>query len=453
VARSRRPAGRRWQLAAVAVAVALGAGCGRERPNVVLVSLDTLRADRLSCQGAERPTSPVIDRLAARGVRFANAFSPAPWTLPAHAAMLAGRYPGSLSPHRDETRLFARAPQLSAMLREAGWATGAVTGGGFLRARWGADLGFDTFVEGDVQAAVRWIEAHAGGGPFFLFFHTYEVHTPYTDRRFADGMPGGRLVNIFRDDDSLYQAVCCRGMDATAQERAFLLALYDGGVARADEMVGALVAALDRTGVAGRTIVIVTSDHGEEFWEHLDRAAQHGQSLYDELLRVPLVWSGPGLAPGTVVEDPVSLVDIVPTVLALAGVPVPPGLDGIDLTPALRGHGGLPDRAILAEWPRSGPGKVAVRTRTAKLIEPVPPFGPWVQTRPVRVPNRRELYLASDVGERHDVAAAHPRIAAALLARIADRRRLTATAAAPTPPGKLDPTTRAQLRALGYVDE
>lgn len=450
-------------------------GC-REDPapprNFVLISLDTLVPDRMSAYGAVRATTPAIDALARRGVRFSHAFSPSPWTLPAHAALLTGRYPSRLVPETADRRILRVAPTLALLFRQAGYRTLAVTGGGFLGRRFGANRGFDRFAERDrwhdldwdgADRAIAWLE-DVGDAPFFLFFHTYVVHVPYTDRRFAQGMEGGRLAELYDMTASgmrRHTDVCCRPIDLTDDERAFLLALYDGGVAAADEMVGELVAALERLGLLPHTAIAVTSDHGEEFWQHTGRAAYHGHTLYDELLRIPLVWFEPGLPdPGRVQTELVSLLDVVPTAVARFGLRGPPSLDGRDLTPLLRGEGdtdrgsGWPsDRTLFADSVKEGPERFSARTQDGKLIETPDrdtQRGEGVRY-PVPVLAPRELYLAADSAETSNRMGEQPELSKTLAQRLAGHRAAASKSQPPMPLEPLDAQTRANLEALGYA--
>jgi arylsulfatase A-like enzyme len=434
-------------LATVAVSRAAPQSEPRALPNIVLISLDTLRADRLSCYGAKRRTKN-IDALAARGVLFANAFSPTGWTLPAHAAMLSGRYPSSIARNPNDRRLFKKAPLLAAMLRDAGYTTAAFTGGIYLSATTGVKNGFDTFQDkwpGDVLRAVRWLHK-AEDFPFFLFYHTYVVHIPYKDRRFARGMDGGRLERIYTRDPKqgeLHNDICCRAIEVSQEEKDFILALYDGGVAKADQMVGQIISTVSGRGLSDDTIVIVTSDHGEEFWEHTGRGAYHGHTLYDELLRVPLIWYDPQTSPGgQVVHSPVSLVDIVPTLLARVGLEVPPGIDGIDLSAALSGRGWI-DRVLFAESIAHGPNRSAVRSPRFKLIEtpdPARQLGSGTKF-PVPVRAQYELYRADDAAEAVNVVDEHPDIARELGALL-QRHSQGPFAPSPARPGvRAKPTT------------
>jgi hypothetical protein len=450
----------------------LAPSCRQARPqpyNVVLISLDTLRADRMSLYGAPRRTTPAIDALAARGVRFTHAYSPSPWTLPAHATMLTGRYPSSLSPNFSD-QLYRLAPLLSTLLKTHGYRTAAVTGGGFVSKAFGADIGFDSFAQrnwdidrsrGDARPsnladALQWIEA--GAGPFFLFFHTYVAHVPYADRRFVADGEGGRLADIYKGKMTAWMdtnlRLNCGRIDLTDAEKQFLLALYDGGVAAADEMVAEVVAGLRRAGLLERTIIVITSDHGEEFWDHSNRAAFHGHTLYNELLRVPLVWYEPDLPdPGSSRAEAVGLVDIVPTVLARLGIAPPGGLDGVDLSPLLEdGRWNGADRTLFGEGVMHGPPRQGAISSDGTLIltpDPAIQHGEGVLC-PVPVLDRRELYLPDDVAQQHNRSAAQPALAESLAADL----RTHAAAVAPAQPDvarpPLDEETKERLRALGY---
>jgi arylsulfatase A-like enzyme len=441
-------------LAAV-TAAACGGGPSPPPTNLVLISLDTLTPSRMSTYGLARETTPAISTVAAAGVRFTNAFSPSPWTLPAHAAMLTGLYPSSLAPDPNDRRLYHGAPLLAELFRARGYRTGAVTGGGFVSKRFGVDRGFEDFHWAGAPAAVKWIEAHAGT-PFFLFFHSYLAHAPYNDRRYVSDGAGERLASIYTKTpgaSGIHTQVCCTGLEPSAAEREFLLALYDGGVARADEAVGMLWTALERLDLLDRTAVVVTSDHGEEFWDHLGRAAYHGHSLYDELLRVPLVWYEPGLPrPGSVVDAPVSLIDIVPTVAARFGLDLA-RTDGLDLRPLLSHRRWDVERALFGEGVRHGPTRASVRTARGKLIETLDETqhgeGAWA---PVAVLAPEELYLPDDRGERRNVVANHSRLAASLRASLDAHRRAGAASPPASTIGPLDEETRERLRVLGYTE-
>jgi arylsulfatase A-like enzyme len=469
----RPPAGgwaaRRLGVLALFLALLLsGAGCGRrERPRgIVLVVIDTLRADHLSAYGNPRPVSPHIDALARGGVLFEHAFTHAPWTLPAFVGLLSGSYPSR--------RVFERRLQVSEVeaLRDAGFATAAFTEGGFVSSYFGIDRGFQTFqareaavhlqgpdltekadepggIERTFAAAGAWLRAHADR-PFFLMVHTYEVHVPYLRTDLARRLPRGALPKPVYDVPTV-AAVASGRIPVGPVEVAYVRALYDGGVAAADRAVGGLLDLLDTLGIAERTLVVVTADHGEELGERRpSRLGMHGDYLYDTLLHVPLVLRGPGVgAHGRRIATPVRLIDVMPTILDLAGVPAPVHADGRSLAPLLDGAEGRPrpDYAEVTQ-PQSPevPRRVALRDGHHKLIVNLPPLAPD------EVP--AELYdLEADPGETHNLAAADPALEDSLAAQLREHRealeqRGRAAMAADT---DVPTNLRDQLRALGYT--
>jgi arylsulfatase A-like enzyme len=326
--------------------------------NVLLISVDTLRADRLGCYGYARPTSPRIDRLAAEGVRFHQAISQAPWTTPSHTSLLTSRYPSS---HRVTQswarfdrflkegrgyRVFAEdAITLADVLQAHGYRTLALTGGATLAAELGFAQGFDAYREDSYGLAERvramlgrWLE-ESRDLPFFIFLHTFDVHAPYRHTEMTEGVlteaqrdaihrglgqPEHGDINGFA---SLLRELGLFRMKVTS-------ALYDGGIRFTDAFLGSLLEDLRRLGLEDRTLVVLTSDHGEEFSDH-DRTRfydAHCQTVYEELIRVPLVVRLPGTIPaGRVVDTPVELVDVAPTILDILGVPTPPAMEGKSL--------------------------------------------------------------------------------------------------------------------------
>ena len=321
-------------------------------PNVLLVSIDTLRADRLGCYGYERDTSPNLDRFAReRAVRFELAVAESSWTLPSHVTMLTGLHPlthGAVIPARAAS---GDVEFLAETLARAGYYTFGLTDGGWLSRGWGFDRGFRSFeaVDNDfsdcVDDAIDYMRHRSGKGPWFGFLHTYDVHCPYDPpepwfSRYQS--PGavpveveGRCGNPHFNEQEL-----------ASGEVQFLSDRYDGSVRRVDEALGRLFDHLDATGAWDDTIVIVTSDHGEEFGEH--GQVGHERTLHREALFVPLLIAVPGHEP-RLVRSPVGLADIVPTVLGAIGVGMglqPEGsLDGTDLRELLR-LGGTDEGAV-----------------------------------------------------------------------------------------------------------
>jgi len=318
--------------------------------NVVLVSIDSLRADHLHCYGYDRATSPTLDRLATDGTRFATAYSVSSWTLPSHATMLTGLYPLSHGAIESNRRISPHAPTLATQLRRTGFATAGFVSYEFLRRRYGFDVGFDLYddftTDLDTEAQERtartgpllnqqiipWIEAHRSR-PFFLFVHYFDVHWDYDppppyDTMFDPDYEGPDL-RPFLDNPAIH-----RGMPKRHLEH--LIALYDGEIRFTDDVLRQVVESLERSGIAEDTLLIVTADHGDEFFEHGDIG--HSKTLYDEVTRIPLIVRWPRGIPGArSVGVPVSLVDLAPTIYELLGVEPPPGLEGESLVPLLVG--------------------------------------------------------------------------------------------------------------------
>ena len=328
---------------------------GRPRPpSVVLIMIDTLRADRLSLYGHRRTTSPNLDRWARdNAVVFENAFAPSPWTLPSHASLFTG-----LDAVRHGVNqgypLPPTFPTLSEAFRRAGYATVGVTGGVYLTPEFGFDRGFDSFVawrgeeEGELRAGLERALARLdelGSRPFFLFFHTYEVHAPFRPREPYYSAFGGRspvgpttllpaaLPPCADDGYQVRQRPERDGAEVSADDIRTLRQLYDAGVAYTDAHLGRL---LERVrALRPPPIVVVTSDHGEALGE---RGLAGHAYLYDFNLRVPLVVSAPGLPPGRVTSQ-VRLIDLPPTLTDLAGLPPLRDIDGTSLRPLLTGRG------------------------------------------------------------------------------------------------------------------
>ena len=337
-------------------------------PNIVLISLDTLRADHLSLYGYDRETSPTLDRWAAdRAAVFEQAIAPSPWTIPSHLSMLSGL--DALSHGLNHSGAVGSGfDLLPERLKRAGYSTLAVTGGGFLHPDHGFSQGFDRYrywpdarseaeLEAGVRQALDWVDEYSDR-PFFLFFHTYEVHYPYRRREpFFTRFGGEQLAS----EPEIYLVVS----DVPRQpEEGFLLsqkmvwkpekkilkrspvsdkelpevvARYDSGVAFADLQLAPLLARLAQAGFAERTVVIITSDHGEALGE---RDLGGHAYLYDFNLRVPLIVSLPdGRGWGDRVDHQVGLVDLLPTVLEVAGLEIPSDLDGASLLPLINGVG------------------------------------------------------------------------------------------------------------------
>jgi arylsulfatase A-like enzyme len=424
--------------------------------NVVLVLVDTLRADHLGTYGYPRPTSPRVDRLAAESLVFEQARSVAPWTNPAIASIFTGRHPHAvLDPHRHaqaiRQALPKNVPTLASKLGEAGFRTlafvdhpGISPGHGFAR-------GFETFVQlyrelgtptwgqadGDrlVDEVARHFPALAGRR-FFVYVHLIFPHRPY------DAPP--RYTELFGPPSKVYRK----------RNKQRLIDAYDAEIRFTDDVVADLLAELERAGLRDDSWVIFTSDHGEGFWEH--GHDEHGNSLFDELLRIPLVLAPPlsaRVAPRRI-ETSVSLVDLHATVLEMAGVGRREATDGIEGRSLLRFASGWTARwappapaDVLTQQPHSGD------VRGAALVR-----WPWklIRRQERRRPPLQLYHLAEDPAERAERSAAEPdlvrRLDEALGRHLAHDRALLRDARADAEEHDLDAETIERLKALGYLN-
>ena len=313
----------------------------RRPPGLVVISIDTLRADHVGCYGSDGGWTPAIDALAAAGTRFSRMQAISPWTLPSHASLLTSQHPIVHGAHRDDLQIeTGRSVLLSEVLRDAGYATAAFTGGGFFDPAFGFGVGFDHYSildpgdfaddrgrpAGDPLApAIDWLREHADA-PFFLLLHTYAVHdyAPLAqefERWFPDAgaTPSQEEVRRMR-------------IAATRGDRGpigLMRRLYAAALRQTDEhLVRRLLDELDSLGLAASTVVALVSDHGEQFFEH--GAAFHGDWLWNEVSDVPWILRGPGVDAGAVIDSPVSHVDVAPTLLARLGRAIPPAMHGRD---------------------------------------------------------------------------------------------------------------------------
>ena len=330
--------------------------------NVLLISLDGVRADHLSCYGYGRTTSPSIDRAAAEGVRFERCNAQAPWSFPSLFSMLVGEFPSVMwadQPMGEPARWFCgNVPTLAQVLSTGGYQTGAITDGGPTVPQGGLYQGFNSFrvcesprIESTYHHAARWLRENANA-KLFLFVHSYEATAPYREPLFPPSGP-------------------------TLPEQT--IAGYDTDIVHADAMVGLLLRELERLGISDRTLVVITSAHGQDFTRlRLGPAGPEGtfgHALTQSVLHVPLVMRAPGLLPaGKVVPQRVAAMDVAPTVQSLLGFEPRHGPLGFDLTPVVEGKGyELGRRVVFSEATCWGPERKAlVRGRYKLVVTPVP---------------------------------------------------------------------------------
>jgi choline-sulfatase len=392
------------------------------RPNVLLITVDSFRPDHIGAYGYRRATTPTIDRLARQGVLFRAAFNQAAWTSPPLVSMLTSLYPTA---HGIDYRSKSFDPSVATPLRglrEAGY---AVPGLCYLIALPEFEnLGFEPVEPRTLEA---WLK-ESSARPFFAWIHLEGPHLPLNppppyDRMFTPGgqpLPPEVLTRLrpFREQPVIPRTET----SVDPRDRDAVHALYDGKVRRTDDEIARILETLERFGLAGSTLVIVTADHGEELLDHgfIGHASTSlAGTLFDELIHVPLVMSYPGVLPrgrtiGTLVEG----VDVLPTVLDLLGVAPPTVAQGRSLLPLIRGRAAPRPQRIFAETTTCGrscpeghdQGRLqAVRTPTWKLI----------RTDDARGERFALYHVASDPGERRDVAAGHPRIVSRLRAELA----------------------------------
>lgn len=450
------------------------AACGEAhvdpRPDIVLVSIDSLRPDHLGCYGYPAPTSPNLDELASAGVRFTNAVSTTSWTLPAHAALFTGLYDSSHGLVDNGLRLGAEHHTLAEALREAGYLTAGFYGGPYLHPTFGLSQGFDVYescmamdaalsesmiraesratralshadVTGPrtVERVTAWLSDLPPRGerpPFFLFIHLWDVH--------YDFIPPPGYVELFDPDysgaidgvDFMDNPEVHPEMDPRDLEH--LLALYDAEIRFTDDMLGAL-----RTVLAPLTepLFVVTADHGEEFFEHGRKG--HRNTLFEEVVRVPLVVHWPGhVEGGRVVEDQVRLIDLMPTLLALSDTALDEPVQGRDLSALLSGSP-APAESALLELLVGDSRLRALRTNERKVMA----VGPGQQLLYDLVSDPAE---ASPVSDSPESARWVRELRRARKRAVQFRDGLGARAVERV---EMDPDVREQLSSLGYLGD
>ena len=334
------------------------------RPNLIFIVVDALRADHVSAYGYDRPTTPNLDTFMTGGARFAEATTPSSWTFPSNAGMLTGRMPTRIRMN-DWGSFSATVPSAEVMLAEAlrdgGYQTVGFVNNYYLDEQFGMDQGYDLYerlkdseLAADLnRMAFDWLDEGGvdGDKPLFLFMYYYDPHSWYDppppyDTLYDPNYTGTLTPEVYQHG----QQVVSGEIVPTPRDVRHLLALYDGEITYWDYHLDRFLDRLAAEGLLNNALVVVTSDHGQMFGEHGKWV--HRNSLYEEVLRVPLFIYFPGVVPaGRVVETPVFTGDLMPTVLDLVGLPTPAGLDGRSLRPLMVGNqpGALAERPIYAE--------------------------------------------------------------------------------------------------------
>ena len=467
------------------IGLSLQLGCGEpaapSRRNILLVTIDTLRADHLSSYGYERDTSPVIDALAAEGVRFDNAIVQWPKTAPSFASIFTATYPKDNGIVR---RVGLRLPQefkmLAEVLKEQGFATHAVVSNGAVASEFNFDQGFDTYIEtwkltppadgqdptgaGSVtRLAQAVIGDHDPGQPFFLWVHYLDPHFPYEAPE--------PLTDMYENDayfdpneqieikEVPIRQMAGIGTDQVLNERtdlAYYIARYDAEIAYADAKIGELLEFMGDRGLLENTLTILTSDHGESLGEH-SYYFDHGRFGFQPGLRVPLVFHYPGVLEPHVDPDPVELIHLSPSILDFAGVELDENrwMQGRSLTPRLMGSSrGARPAFSQAGYATERKWQQIVQDRRFKLMNVIAGDEQrWVGGKGVFL----TLYdLENDPGETVNVLDEFPEAAQRLSRSLdqiwsAEPFPVLTDESATRPEREMDDETESQLKALGYL--
>jgi arylsulfatase A-like enzyme len=450
---------------------ASGRDGGRPR-SVILIGVDTLGAGRLGLYGSRRPTSPFLDRHARNGRVFERAFSTSPWTLPSFASMFTGLLPSAYGvhlafppesrqravggagprarPRRSERRfakLDASVPTLAEILAANGFTTAALVQSPIMRRGSGLDRGFSLYdshagdnvshrrADAVVENALAWIDRHRRADErFFLFVHLFDPHLDYdAPEPFRGQFTRGIRSRLTLPVKSV-RSIRNRISSLTPADREFIEAAHDEEVRSIDEQIRLLFEGLEVRQLREETMVILTADHGEEFFEH--GGFEHGHTMFNELLQVPMIVWGPGVATGRE-PAPVSVADVAPTVLDAVGVQPPGTMYGVSLWPALRERREIAHRTLVAESTLYGPEQKTLILWPHKLVV-------------VADEGARALFdLAADPGETQDLLQARPELAASL-GRMLEQQ--AGSRGRDSHEASVPPEMHEALRALGYVE-
>ncbi len=447
--------------------------------SVVLIVIDTLRQDHLGVYGYPRPTSPNIDQMAVDAAVFDRAVSASTWTLPAFGSMFTGhllarhgagvmvRDPELLetasagsADSRDQllrrlrdtvqqgerrfTVLDSKLPTLAGVLREAGYATGAVVNNAFLDPRFGLARGFDAYqyhprqpersAERTVEMALEWVKEKAGH-PIFLLVHFMDVHMPYRPPESVSGRFTGGYEEKLGAELPQVRTVRERIAQGDEVARGLYIATYDEEIAYVDDQLATLFAGLQQHGYWDDTLMILTSDHGEALFEH--GRWEHGGSVFSEVIRIPFLVRGPGVWPGRN-PAPISLTDLMPTVLDALGVELENEMYGTSMWASITGAP-PPERDLLIEGTLYGAEQKAIVRWPYKMIYQTDPTATLL------------FDLERDPDELVDLSTLEPELAQQLRDSLGSILLSAARERSTTQGVELDPAIMENLRALGYL--
>lgn len=477
-------------------------GAGPGQWNLLLITVDTLRPDHLSCYGHEGIRTPTIDALAREGVLFSDAVTSIPITLPSHASILTGLYPPTHGIRFNGAyALDDSISTLAEVLGNQGYTSGAIVGSYALDSEFGLDQGFmtynDSYPMGNIlkykypelwptlsrlllaqvlakllpldilfsepqrraeevtDAALEWLGRH-GRQRFFLWLHYFDPHTPYDPPPDPDQGPPRTSIP---DRSLVTVAPPYRYWWGELGRIEDVYSRYDGEIEYTDRWLEQVIAQIDRLGVKERTLIVFTADHGECLWEH--GQSGHGYSVYDAELKVPLIMSLPGMLPGGVrINSPVELIDLFPTILDLLQIPVPGSIQGKSLLDLIRGKG--IDHQVAGNRAKIPPaiGGEAHEVHRLAYSETLWPPAPGDRLKGLRTPewkfimslageNRLLYHLPSDPHELRDVSGENPELVKAFEGGLSEISRRIGDEGGLLP--EMEEEVEARLKALGYV--
>lgn len=409
---------------------------------VILISIDTLRRDHVGAYGYPKPTTPALDRLAREGILAEDAVSVSSWTLPAHLSMLTSVLPGTHGGVDSRQGFNRSVPTVAGILKRRGYATHAVTSHLYVSKTYGVEDGFDSMNFRQDRPA-RNVANHAmdlvdrfGDRPFFIFLHFYDPHWHYAPPpealKIFESSYAGKLTGNLKDFQNL------RPEQVTRADLDHLRALYDGEIRYTDDEIGRLIAHLKERDVLRNTMMLVTSDHGEEFLDH--GSWEHQKTLYEEVVRIPLVVAGPGVAPRRETRA-VSLLDVAPTILDFLKAGIPPTMKGVSLLQPVPEQ-----RETYGETDQTTDGaRLSFLRGGAESWKAILRSDPRKQT----IRSSEWYDLAKDPGEKTNRPPAES-LRAAIEARTRDAA-LKSRSSAAGKPVELSPEQKENLRALGYI--
>ena len=430
-----------------------------EPHGIILISLDTLRADHLGCYGYHRNTSPFIDTFSKESVVFENTAVQSPWTLPSHMSIMTSLYPSFHGVVKKSSRLPESRVTLAQLLRKGGYQTAAFTDGGNVGSVFGFNRGFDLYedewigIAKTVPKVKQWLNEN-GSKPFFLFIHCYDIHSPYNppppyNALFHDFIYRGNLVP---STPTLLSTTNKKKneLNITDQDIRHFIALYDGGIRYTDQWIGNLLSYLRSSGLYENSLIIITSDHGEEFMEH--GAFSHWQLYYRPNLHVPLIMRIPGYPKEEIrINQLVQSIDLLPTILDIAELPAYNEAQGVSLLPLASQQKNFFTTLL---------GKVLnrqVKTETVSFAENHSRTPDWsVMSDGYQMISINKFFevqlfnLTTDPLAQNDIATGNGTLIEKLLLLYSE---LYSTKPPDTSPVlELDERSRRQLEALGYLD-